>query len=87
MADEWRLGVWGLGFHVFQGNAETAELCLPSGCGERGGDQVGEIVASAPIMSVRARKPNRKIASLAMGFSYAGMKYWGFEPDDGDRSA
>ncbi len=34
------------------------------------------MVASAPIMSVRARKPNRKIASLAMGFSYAGMKYW-----------
>jgi hypothetical protein len=27
---------------------------------------MGEIVASAPIMSVRARKPNRKIASLAM---------------------
>ena len=72
---------------MFFRGTRKRQLCLPSGGGERGGDQVGEIVASAPIMSVRARKPNRKIASLAMGFSYAGMKYWGFEPDDGDRSA
>jgi hypothetical protein len=65
----------GFGLNVFQGNAETAELVsavrLRGARWVSGRDQVGEIVASAPIMRVRARKPNRKMASLAMGFSYA----------------
>jgi hypothetical protein len=48
-----------------QRNAKTAERVLPLGWVKRG-DQTGEMVASAPIMRVSARKPNRKMASLAM---------------------
>jgi hypothetical protein len=50
-------------------------ICRLRGCGGHGAVQTGEMVASAPIIRVRARNPNKKMASLAMKSPTQSVRY------------
>ena len=54
---------------------QQISICRLRGCGGHGAVQTGEMVASAPIIRVRARNPNKKMASLAMKSPTQSVRY------------
>ena len=69
---EWRMG--GLRRRETKQQRQIS-ICRLRGCGGHGAVQTGEMVASAPIMRVRARNPNKKMASLAMKSPTQSVRY------------
>jgi hypothetical protein len=70
-----RIANGGLAAEKKQQRKRQISICRLRGCVGKEPDQTGEMVASAPIMRVKARNPNRKIASLAMKSPTQSVRY------------